>query len=481
VRLLVIGLALLVPWIVVVRGLLPVSLRRPLLGLLALVLLEITRRMLVEFPTVSRVLLVVETIAAFAGVLWLRRPARLALLPQPESPFWLNALAVWLQVFTFATGIATLGALFGWVNLSDVLAATVVQATFSGSIAFAGALAIEGIAQSMASAGRLSQVRVVGANRVAFLRVVGAGARVLAVSAWLYVTLSGLGLWEITLTRLGKILATPVGYGNVDISLGGVIAFGVTLWLSWLLSRLLGAVLEHEVFTRVVLPRGVPFALSTISRYAVIVIGFVVAMAALGFELGNVALLVSALGVGVGFGLQNVVNNFVSGLILLFERPIKVGDMVSIDTLMGEVSRIGIRASIIRTFDGAEVIVPNGDLLSGRVTNWTLSDQRRRVSLPVGVAYGTPAARVIELLERIGGAHPDVLPTPRPMALFTGFGESALDFELRFWTESLDALTTVRSDIAIAIQSALAEAGIEVPFPQRDLHLKTVPAPPSDE
>jgi len=139
------------------------------------------------------------------------------------------------------------------------------------------------------------------------------------------------------------------------------------------------------------------------------------------------------------------------------------------------VSRIGIRSSTIRSFDGADVIVPNGDLISNRVTNWTLSDAQRRVSFPVGVAYGTPARRVIELLEQVAHAHPEILAYPAPVGLFRGFGDSSLDFELRAWTESVDALTTVRSDVAVAIQEALAAASIEVPFPQRDVHLKDAP------
>ncbi|MBW1885339.1 MAG: mechanosensitive ion channel, partial [Deltaproteobacteria bacterium] len=131
--------------------------------------------------------------------------------------------------------------------------------------------------------------------------------------------------------------------------------------------------------------------------------------------------------------------------------------------------------------DGADVIVPNGDLISNRVTNWTLADNRRRVSFPVGVKYGTPARRVIELLEGIARAHPAILEEPAPNALFTAFGDSALEFELRAWTESVDALTIVRSEIAVSVQDALAEAGIEVPFPQRDLHVKTLPRDPKSE
>jgi small-conductance mechanosensitive channel len=194
----------------------------------------------------------------------------------------------------------------------------------------------------------------------------------------------------------------------------------------------------------------------------------------LGVPLDRLTLVVSALGVGIGFGLQNIVNNFVSGVILLFERPIRVGDLIQLEGLFGHVSTIGIRASKVRTFDGSDVIVPNGDLVSARVTNWTLADKKRRIDFPVGVAYGTDPTRVLEILLQIAKEHPEVLEHPEPEALFRSFGDSSLDFALRCWTESDRGLFAVQSDLAVGINAALAEAGIEIPFPQRDLHLRSV-------
>jgi small-conductance mechanosensitive channel len=268
------------------------------------------------------------------------------------------------------------------------------------------------------------------------------------------------------------VLSASLGYGPVSISLGGVIAFFLTLWLSWLLARFTSFALDQEVFARVRTPPGAAFALSTFTRYAILVIGFVVAVGALGFSLDRVTLLLSAVGVGVGFGLQNVVNNFVSGVILLFERPIRVGDRVQLEDLFGIVSTIGIRASKVRTFDGADVIVPNGDFISARVTNWTYADQKRRIILPVGVAYGTKPRRVIELLEEVARSHPQVVHDPEPVVLFRGFGDSSLDFEVRAFTEG-DWLA-VMSDLAVTTSEALEAAGITIPFPQRDLHLRNL-------
>jgi small-conductance mechanosensitive channel len=183
--------------------------------------------------------------------------------------------------------------------------------------------------------------------------------------------------------------------------------------------------------------------------------------------------LVGALGVGIGFGLQNVVNNFVSGLILLYERPVQKSDIVEVGSLLGEVRRIGIRSSTVRTYDGAEVIVPNASLISQEVVNWTLSDRTRRIEIPLGVAYGTDPGRLIDLLLTAVKGQRGVLETPQPVALFQGFGDSSLDFVVRFWTAEFDRWSQVSSDVRASIYEAVRQAGIEIPFPQRDLHLRT--------
>ena len=187
------------------------------------------------------------------------------------------------------------------------------------------------------------------------------------------------------------------------------------------------------------LGRGLRQVFSTLLHYALLLVGFLVALAALGVDLTKITILASALGVGIGFGLQNVVNNFVSGFVLLFERRIDVGDAVQIGDVSGRMQQMGIRACTVRTWEGAEVIVPNATLISDKVTNWTLSDRRRRIDLAVGVAYGTAPGRMIELLLTVARAHPQVLSEPAPSALFRGFGESALKFEVQCWTDRFEA------------------------------------------
>jgi small-conductance mechanosensitive channel len=181
---------------------------------------------------------------------------------------------------------------------------------------------------------------------------------------------------------------------------------------------------------------------------------------------------VGALGVGIGFGLQNVVNNFVSGLILLYERPVQKSDIIEVGSLLGEVRRIGVRSSTVRTYDGAEVIVPNASLISQEVVNWTLSDRTRRIEIPLNVAYGTDPGRVIDLLLAAVTDKRGVLQMPQPVALFQGFGDSSLDFVVRFWTAEFDRWSQVSSDVRAAIYDAVRKDGIEIPFPQRDLHVR---------
>jgi small-conductance mechanosensitive channel len=169
--------------------------------------------------------------------------------------------------------------------------------------------------------------------------------------------------------------------------------------------------------------------------------------------------------------MQSIVNNFVSGLILLFERPIHVGDTVEVGNLQGSVRRIGIRASVIHTGAGADIIIPNSQLVTDKVTNWTLSDRLRRVDLPIGVNYGAEPKKVIELLEQVARAHPDVLPDPAPRALFMAYGDSSINFELRVWPRQFNLSAQVKSDLAAAVYDAVNAAGMSFPFPQREVRL----------
>jgi len=205
-----------------------------------------------------------------------------------------------------------------------------------------------------------------------------------------------------------------------------------------------------------------------------ILVGFLVAASVLGFDLKNLTILAGAFGIGIGFGLQTIVNNFVSGLILLFERPIKTGDIIQLDGTWGKIKKLGLRATVVETFDQSEIIVPNSDLISGQVTNWTLSDRASRLVIPVGVAYGSDVPLVMKILHETAESNLMVIKDPAAQVLFMGFGNSSLDFELRAWVGEIDDRMKARSELHQEIDRRFREADVEIPFPQRDLHLRSV-------
>ena len=207
-------------------------------------------------------------------------------------------------------------------------------------------------------------------------------------------------------------------------------------------------------------------------HYVVLLVGFYIAIAALGADMTKFAILAGAFGVGIGFGLQNVVNNFLSGLILLFERPVQVGDVIEVGNQTGVVRRIGIRASIIALDDKSQLIIPNGQLISEKVTNRTFSGLQKRMELTIRIAYGSDPEQVIALLLKTAAAHPKVTQFPPPDAVLKQFGEDALVFVLGFTTEEVSQFPFVQSDVAVAVNAALRAAGIEIAFPQRIVRLE---------
>jgi small-conductance mechanosensitive channel len=218
---------------------------------------------------------------------------------------------------------------------------------------------------------------------------------------------------------------------------------------------------------------GLPHTIAMMARYVLITIGVLLAFSALGLPMSDLAIMFSAFGVGIGFGLQSIFNNLVSGFILLFERPIKIGDTIEVGELVGTVRSIGIRASNIRTFDGAEIIVPNGNLISNEVINWTLSDQRRRIEIKINVSYKTDPNRVTKILLKLLEEHEEVANDPKPGIYFIEMGESALVFRVLFWTYHYGKWYSIRSRMMYEIFDTLKAAGIEIPYNQLDLHLRS--------
>jgi small-conductance mechanosensitive channel len=214
-------------------------------------------------------------------------------------------------------------------------------------------------------------------------------------------------------------------------------------------------------------------AFGTIIRYIIVVIGFIVIIETAGVNLSSLTILAGALGIGIGFGLQNVTNNFVCGLIILFERPIKVGDRIEVGQIIGEVTKISPRATTVQSNDNISFIIPNSEFIMSRVINWSYSDLNVRVSVEVGVSYNSDPENVKRLLLDVAGEQPGVLKQPVPDVVFMRFGDSSLDFELRVWTTSFIANPNVlKSELYFAIWKKFKGNGVEIPYPQRDIHLK---------
>jgi small-conductance mechanosensitive channel len=345
-----------------------------------------------------------------------------------------------------------------------------VRSAYSAALIFAGAHLLMTLATVALYSKRAQWLRSVRAHGALITNRCRKLIRVTAVILWAGVSLSMFGvLGDLTAAGL-YFLQFRWKLGAAEISIQDVAVFFAVFLSAVIFSRMLRFVLTEEILPRIRLPRGVPGAVDVLSRYGVLLLGFLIALAAAGVDFSKVTLLISALGVGIGFGLQNLVNNFVSGLILVFEHPVQVGDVVEVGPLFGEVYKIGFRASIVRTPDGSDVIVPNSELIGSRVINWSLTDQLRRINIPVSVAYGTDPNRVMDMLGEIARKHPAVLADPAPFVVFDRFADSSLNFTLYCWA-LVQRWFLTRSELTIAINNAFNENGIQIPFPQQDVHL----------
>lgn len=272
--------------------------------------------------------------------------------------------------------------------------------------------------------------------------------------------------------------------GGSDFTTWTIIYLVALIILLMYFSNKLKFWLSEVILARQEMNIGLRETIGTLVRYVFIVIGFIVILQTVGIDLSSLTVLAGAVGVGVGFGLQNIVNNFFSGLIVLFERPIKVGDRVEVGNVLGNVRDISIRATTVITNDNISIIVPNSEFISARVINWSHNDPNIRFDIPVGVSYSSNPELVRDLLLQVARAEEAVLTTPAPDVIFKEFGDSSLNFILRVWTYKYHTNPLVlRSRLNFAIFKIFAENDVEIPFPQRDLHLRsgqfvsTAPAP----
>ena len=281
------------------------------------------------------------------------------------------------------------------------------------------------------------------------------------------------GSRETIFGRLYPVLAHPMEVGSMSFSVMGIILAILVLLVTYAVTRIWIWIFKAKFLSKSGMAVGLKESITTITVYAIWMVGILISLHVFGLNTASLAVAFGALGIGLGFGLQTIFNNFISGIILLFERPIQVGDDVEINGEWAQVKKINVRSTVVQTYDNASVIIPNADFISNQVTNWSFKDKRIRRQVDVGVAYGSDVEKVRETLLEIAGRTPYVLKYPKPDVLFRDFADSALVFRLRIWTD-IDHMLTVETDIRFEVDRLFRERKIEISFPQRDIHIRSM-------
>jgi small-conductance mechanosensitive channel len=476
---LLLNLLLLIPIATLVPRLMDIRLRIAVYILAGVYLANGMLEILPQHSFVGRALKLAIKLTLLITALWLmRRTYRTGVQP-PGARRKLTTMA--LGVILVLIAVSAVAGIVGNVFLSNVLFEGVLDTLYLGLLVWLAAVVLRNVITVVLKTDAVKRTNIVRKNGEDLRRGILTAVNIGGVLVWLMVSLDGFKVLGPAYGAVKHALIATHKIGSIQIAMWDIVLFFFIVWLSFFISRILRAILRDEVYPRVRLAHGVPMAISKLAHYAILLIGFFFAIGAAGIDLNKFTLLAGALGVGIGFGLQNIVSNLVSGIIVLFERPVQTGDKVKIGTNEGEIKSIGLRATVVRTWEGAEVMIPNSRLVLDEVTNWTLSDQNRRIDVQVGVAYGSDTDKVTELLLKVAKEHNDVLEYPEPTVLFTSFGDSSLNFSLRAWTARFRDFLRVGSELTSGVNKALAEAGITIPFPQRDVHMRSEDQGPSKE
>ncbi|MCZ6762632.1 MAG: mechanosensitive ion channel [Gammaproteobacteria bacterium] len=468
-----------------VEGLIPAMvkpvrrrLRRFLLALVGSFVI-LGRGWLVDLPedqdTLSRSVLTLLLAFSLLSVLWIARK-----IPGLMNRFRFTRFLILLIIL-----VAILVEILGYHNFAGYLTRGIVFTAMSGFAIWMLLWMIEQTRNAITTGSSPLAFRTrtyLGISSAEKPSRLGPYQLLIDITVWLSFAALLIWIWDnsgTVLPKAGTYITQGFTIGAISIMplniLSGVIAFtGLLLVTSWI-----KGLIQRRWVRHMTMDRGARDSMVTLAGYAGFAIASITGLALIGVSLAGLAWIATALSVGIGFGLQSIVNNFISGMILLFERPVKVGDFVTVGTVEGFVKRISIRSTEIETLDNQNIFVPNSELVSGQVTNWVLHDPHGRLRIEVGVAYGSDTKLVKEILETAGRDHPEVITDPTratpPKALFMEFGDSSLNFELRVRIKRIERRYDVTSDINFAIDQAFKDQSITIPFPQRDLHIKTLP------
>ncbi len=466
-------LLVLIPVLRLLPGIFISELRKPIYVLTGICLLNILESVVVDYVLLQRLLLAIITFISIPMLAWWLRPGSRIYQIKSRLSYVLTLsigiLALIISLISLATN------LIGIFPIGHVLVSEMIKILYATIAMYAIAMVLEGFVVLVIKGRSTQALHVLKIYKQQMERKIILAIKLVLIFFWVRMVLRSFGLHQSTWDWILEIADNKWKLGTIEISLAAIFSFIIILVIAFFLARVVQVILTTEIFSRLKLSRGVPGAISALARYFIIGLGFFMAISAIGVDLGKFGLLAGAMGVGLGFGLRNIIENFVSGLIIIFERPIEVGDTVEVGNVFGNVGKIGIRSSTVQTFDGSEVIVPNGSLISKEVINWTLSDRRRRIQLPVKVAFGHDPHKVLELLLKVAGEHAGVLNTPEPQAFFNGFGDNYLDFTLYYWVS--DNILQIKSEVALGVHDAINTAGIDTPRPKGDFNLKIIDAP----
>lgn len=441
-----------VPVLVFARRVIDSSLYSVLYAVIGFYLADRLRLVFATLPGISRWLFLIEALLIMLFISYtLRRPESRA-----RSPAWrVIRFGCWLTLLLIT--LALVENIAGYVRLADLTVHTILGSAYTALVLYAITHVGEGLLQGLFHVPPISMLGMVRRHKMLLSRRINRWIKWAAFLFWLTLSLQMPGLLRPLISFVQSVWQASVRIGSLTMSVGAVLSFFLIIWLAYLLSRLVRFVLEEEIYPNLSLDRGLPYAISMMLHYILLFSGLVLALGAIGVDMTKFTIVAGAFSIGIGFGLQNIVNNFVSGLIVLFERPVKVGDTIQIGDVVGRVQHIGIRASIIHTTAGAEFIIPNGKLISDNVTNWTLSNQLRQITVPVITKPDVNVVQLKTLLLDIARQNKLVIQTPSPEALFIKRGIDSFEFELRVWTDALDAWLEVKSDLITEINEALRQ------------------------
>jgi len=371
-----------------------------------------------------------------------------------------------LPIFIALLGISIISNLYGAVLLSEKITQGIFTTVHASLIFFVLTIILSGyvvvsLRRHLSSASHMKEFYADKVQRYTTMAI-----KIIMVIWWFKVLFRVVGLDHVVYPIVLELLEDEISIGSASFSFLALLSFLSILVGTWLIAKAVHIFYEVEIFGRFEFARGVPTAIDTTTRYIILISGVLIAFSSLGISTEQFAIVFGALGVGIGFGLRNIIANFVSGIIMVFERPVQIGDTIDVDGTMGKVLSIGTRASYVKTFDGSEVIIPNEQFISSKVINWTLSDEQRRKTIDVKVAFGSDIEKVLEIMQGVAESHDNVIGDPAPMATFVGFGDYYLEFKVYFWlTENL---IKARSDIAIGIYKELERADIAMPTPLQE-------------